>query len=357
MATTTAPEFEESLGARIREAAAAGTALEVVGGGSKRFLGRTPDGLPLEIGAHRGIVGYEPTDRRSAAPAGRPPAGVGAALAAAGRMVPFEPPALGPHAPIGGTVACGRSGPRRPWSGPLRDFVLGVRVINGRGEALSFGGQVMKNVAGYDLSRLMAGSMGTLAVLLEVSFKVLPRAAVETTLVFELDAAAAIAEVSRWCATPLPLAGACHDGQVLRLRLAGTAGGVTGAAARLGGEPDDAGDRFWSALREQQLDFFSGERALWRLSVPPVTPMLELDGPWLIDWGGALRWLRSDADGDTIRAAAAAAGGHATLYRHGDRDAEIMHPLAPVALRIHRRVKQAFDPAGIFNRGRMYRDL
>ncbi len=356
MGETTGEDRSEALAERVRAAAAAGEALEIVGGASKRFLGRTPRGAALEVAGHRGICSYEPTELVVTARAGTPLAELEQALAAERQMLPFEPPHLGAAATVGGTVACALSGPRRPWAGALRDYVLGVRVLTGRGEVLGFGGQVMKNVAGYDLSRLMAGSMGTLAVILEVSFKVLPQPACEATLAFDLDAAEALRRVSEWGGKPHPLSAACHDGERLRVRLSGTPGGVETACRRLGGERlEEPG--FWEALREQRLAFFAGEGPLWRVSLPPAAAPLEVEAPQLIDWGGALRWLRGELDGERLRAAAAAAGGHAALFRGGDRDGEVHHPLPAALLAVHRRLKEAFDPQGILNPGRLYRDL
>jgi len=344
------------LAARVRAASAAAEALEIVGGASKRFLGRAAGGTPLAVGAHTGIVSYEPTELVITARGGTPLAELRQTLAEHEQMLAFEPPAFGPAATIGGTVACGLSGPRRPWAGALRDFVLGVKILNGRGEILHFGGQVMKNVAGYDLSRLMAGAMGTLGVLLEVSLKVLPRPSTEWSLGFELDPAAAVARVNAWSGRPLPLSGACHDGTRLRIRLSGTANGVATAARRLGGERLDT-DAFWDELREQRLPFFAGERPLWRLSLPPAAEPAALDGAELCDWGGAQRWLRSDTDAAKIRAAAARLGGQATLFRHGDRHTSVYHPLPPALMVIHQRLKAALDPNGILNPGRLYPEL
>ena len=330
--------------------------MDIVAGGSKRFLGRITQADELDVSAHRGVVSYEPTELVITSRAGTPLAELELTLAEHRQMLAFEPPHLGPTATLGGTVASASSGPRRPYAGAIRDFVLGVDVLNGNGEYLSFGGRVMKNVAGYDLSRLMAGAMGTLGILLQVSLKVLPMAGRDTTLAFEMDAASGIESINAWAGTPLPLSGAYHDGQRLYVRLSGTHGGVASAVQRLGGEVDEDSER-WLRLREQQLDFFSTELPLWRLSVPPATPPLGLDGETLWDWGGAIRWLASDADSAAIRAAVEEVGGHGTLYRNGDRHGAVYHPLSASMLKLHQRLKQAFDPKRIFNRGRMYEEL
>jgi glycolate oxidase FAD binding subunit len=339
----------------VTRAFAAKAPLCVRGGDSKAFYGRRPVGQPLDLGSHRGIVAYEPSELVLTARAGTPLSEVEAALAAERQTLPFEPPHFGPTATLGGTVACGLSGPRRPYAGAARDFVLGVQVVSGRGEVLRFGGQVMKNVAGYDVSRLMVGALGTLGVLLEVSIKVLPAPAREVTVVLEADAPAAVETMNRLAARPLPLSAACHAAGRLYLRLAGSERGVEAARASLGGETTDGG--FWEALREHGLPFFAGEGPLWRLSVPPTAPPLDLDGPTLLDWGGAQRWLRTEAGAARIRQIAGSAGGHATLFRGGDRDAEVFHPLAPPVAALHRRLKAAFDPAEVLNPGRFYAEL
>ena len=287
---------------------------------------------------------------------GTPLAEVTAALDERGQMLAFEPPSFGAQATIGGTIATGLSGPARPYAGAARDFVLGTRVLNGKGEVLRFGGEVMKNVAGYDVSRLMTGACGTLGVLLDVSLKVLPLPAVSRTLAFDVTAAEAIERCNAWAATPVPVTGACHDGERLRIRLSGTAGGVEAAARALGGETLD-GDAFWTALREQTLPFFTGAGEVWRVSVPPGAEPIRIGGDVLVDWGGALRWLRTDTPADEVRAAAERAGGHATLFRGGDRTREVFHPLPPAVRRLHERLKAAFDPRGIFNPGRMYEGI
>ena len=289
--------------------------------------------------------------------AGTPLREIEAMLGEHGQMLPFEPPHFGESATLGGTIACGLSGPRRPYAGAARDFVLGTRVINGHAQVVRFGGQVMKNVAGYDMSRLLTGSMGTLAVLLDVSIKVLPRPATEITLTFEHSADAAIRQMNEWAATPTPISAACHwDGRTY-LRLSGSASGVRSAHAALGGEVDADGSNFWASLREHQLGFFQGPAALWRVSVPATTTTLSLGGACLIDWGGALRWLRTDAAASTIRASAANCGGHAIAYRNSDPSGAVFHPLADGLLRLHQRIKASLDPHTIFSPGRMYAQI
>ena len=352
----------QDLQGQIRAAAAAGTPLNLRGAGSKPFLGRAASGTPLDLAGHNGIVNYHPKELVITARAGTSLDTVAAALAEHGQALPFEPPRLGHGATLGGTIACGLSGPARPYAGSARDYVLGTRVLTGRGEVLRFGGEVMKNVAGYDISRLMTGAMGTLGVLLEVSLKVLPVAAAERTQALELDQATAIATMNAWAGRPLPIAATCWTSGRLLVRLSGAASAVDQAASQVGGEPVADGDAFWrDQIREQGHPFFAGEAPLWRLSVPPATPPLNLQGmgqtATLVEWGGAQRWVHANLEAGKVRDQIAALGGHATLFRGGTRTGAVYHPLAPALMRLHRNLKRAFDPQGLLNPGRLYPDL
>ncbi|AWI78030.1 MAG: glycolate oxidase subunit GlcE [Betaproteobacteria bacterium HGW-Betaproteobacteria-13] len=346
---------------RIRGAAASGTPLCIEGGGSKRFVGREAHGEVLNVAENSGIVSYEPTELVVTARGGTPLAELEAVLAEQNQFLAFEPPHFGTGATLAGCVAAGLSGPRRASAGAVRDFMLGVKIVDGRGEVMSFGGQVMKNVAGYDVSRLIAGSLGTLGVILEVSLKVLPRPVAEQTLRFALDEARAIDQLNEWGGQPLPVSASAWEDGVLTLRLSGAEAAVRAACARLGGETlgEQTAAAFWQGLREQQCDYFAdgAESPLWRLSLPSVAEPLQLAGTQLIEWGGAQRWLCSDAPAEAIRARAAALGGHATLFRGGDRKSEVFTPLDAPLLTIHRRLKAAFDPAGILNPGRLYQGI
>ena len=348
----------DDLAGRIREAASTHTQLRLKGGGSKDFYGGMLAGEVLDVSGYRGIVAYEPTELFVTARCGTPLAEVEAALVEKGQMLAFEPPRFG-MATVGGCVAAGLAGPRRQQAGAVRDFVLGVKLIDGTGQALDFGGQVMKNVAGYDVSRLLAGSLGTLGLLAEVTLKVLPRPVAEATLAFELEEGEAIRLLNRWGGRPLPISAAFWFDGLLTIRLSGAAAAVAAASRQLGGDPVVDGEAFWHAIREQQHAVFSGD-VLWRLSLPTTAAPLGLDGLGAIEWGGGQRWLGSDADPAVVRAAAAKAGGHAVLYRAPEslrcREGAFA-PLPPALLALHRRLKKVFDPLGIFNPGRLYAEF
>jgi len=343
--------------ARVRAAQAGGAPLRLRGGGTKDFLGGELLGDVLDTRDYCGVIAYDPSELVITVKAGTPIAEVEAELAASGQCLPFEPPHFGAGATVGGCVASGLSGPRRPYAGAVRDYLLGVTLIDGRGDLLRFGGQVMKNVAGFDTFRLQAGAMGTLGLITEVSFKVLPLPAADETLVFEADACSAIATMNKLAGQPLPLAGAVHDAGRMLLRLAGNPAAVRAAIARLGSErlPDAAS--YWTSIREHRHPFFAGGAPLWRLAVKPTTPVLaRAGGDELIDWGGGQRWLRCALSVDAMRELLKPHGGHLTAWRGAPR-ALAFQPPAPAVMALHRRLKASFDPAGIFNRGRLYPDL
>jgi len=355
-------EAVQSLADRVRAAADAGTRLRLRGGGTKDFYGGTLEGEVLDTRLHSGIARYDPTELVVTARAGTPLAALEAALGEKGQMLAFEPPHFsqsGSAATVGGCVAAGLSGPRRIAAGALRDFVLGAVLLDGRGRVLRFGGEVMKNVAGYDVARLLAGSLGTLGVILEVSLKVLPRPVEEQTRRFECSQAQAIERLNAWAGQPHPISAATWHAGALSLRLSGAAAALRAAAARLGGEAvaAHAAAQYWDAVREQRHPFFSGDSPLWRLAVPAGTGPLALAGEPLLEWGGALRWLRSDLEPMLLREAAARAGGHATLFRARNKSAGAFAPLNALQMRLQRGLKAAFDPQGIFNRGRLYPEL
>ncbi|KPF49735.1 glycolate oxidase [beta proteobacterium AAP121] len=336
--------------------------VDIRGGGTKAFYGGTPQGLVLDTRGLRGISSYEPSELVITARGGTPLAEVEAALAENGQCLPFEPPRFADGGTVGGMVAAGLAGPARVSVGGVRDYVLGATLLNGRCETLSFGGQVMKNVAGYDVSRALAGSMGVLGVICEVSLKVLPVPPAMLTLRLEADQASAIRRLNEWGGQPLPLnASAWWDGMLV-LRLSGAAAAVRSAQEKIGGEVVEASlaATFWAGLRDHRDEFFIGAAkavesgaALWRLSVPPTAAPLKLSGEQLLEWGGAQRWICTSAPASVLREAAQAAGGHAVLFRGHDKSAGAFAPLAPAAARIQRELQRSFDPDGLFNPGRL----
>jgi glycolate oxidase FAD binding subunit len=364
--TTPRDPAVEAFAEQVAGARATRRALRIRGGGTKDFYGGELAGEVLDTRAFRGTPAYEPTELVVTTRCGTPLAELEALLAREGQCLPFEPPRLAPGGTVGGMVAAGLSGPARASVGSVRDHVLGATLLDGHGEVLAFGGTVIKNVAGYDVSRLLAGSMGTLGLVLEVSLKVLPVPRASATLRFDLDQLHALGRLNDWGGQALPLdASAWWDGNLV-VRLRGAEAAVTSAMRRLGGETieADAAATFWNGLRDQADDFFiRGHRvaerggALWRLSVPQTAPPLALQGDTLIEWHGAQRWLIASLPAAEVRAAAAAVGGHATLFRARSKSVGAFAPLQPPLDRIHRALKKTFDPDGVFNPGRLYPDL
>lgn len=337
---------------QVRTAFEERQALCIRGGDSKAFYGYPPRGKPLELSEHSGVVEYDPGELVISCRAGSRLRDISAALLEHGQHLPFEPPAFGRQATVGGAIACGFSGPRRPWSGSLRDYLLGVTLVNGSGDVVRYGGQVMKNVAGYDISRLMAGAMGTLGVILEASFKVLPLPAVELTLEFEFGQREAIRRMNEWSGRPLPISGAYWWRNSLQLRLSGAGSEIRHAAGLLQADREREDPESWIGLREHQHEFFPGPGNLWRVSLPPATGPVDLEGDCLVDWGGAQRWYRTQMPAGEIRHRICEISGHATLFR-GETDGPGYHPLPPALEQLHQRIKQAFDPRGILNPNRL----
>jgi glycolate oxidase FAD binding subunit len=338
----------------VRDATAARRPLRIVGGDTKAFFGRPVDGERLDMSIHSGVASYDPSELVITAKAGTPVAEIEALLAQRGQCLAFEPPVLGAASTLGGVVAAGFAGPRRLFAGGVRDSILGVTVMDGHGQSLRLGGTVFKNVAGFDGFRLMAGALGCLGVLMEVSIRVAPTPAAETSRSFETTWAAARGMITDLMRRPLPLSGVAHDGTRLHLRLSGARGAVEALCAEIGGEVTPEG--FWAALRDRRLPVLDAPR-LWRLSLPPHAALDDLPGRWLRDWAGAEIWLETDAPASRVRALAATAGGHATLYRGAAAGEAVFTPLPAGLMALHQRLKTVFDPAGVFNPGRMYEGL
>jgi glycolate oxidase FAD binding subunit len=357
------------LAERVRQAASAGARLRIRGGDTKAFMAGASDAPTLDMRGHAGIVDYAPSELVVTVRAGTPLVELERVLAERGQCLPFDPPRLGaPAGPlpgtVGGMVASGLAGPGRAAVGGARDYVLGVLLLNGRGELMHFGGQVMKNVAGYDVSRLLAGSWGAIGAVCEVSLKVLPMPPATLTLRFDMPQAQALEQLHAWAGQPLPLNASVWWRDTLAVRLRGANAAVASAARKLGGEviPDDLAGAFWEGLRDQRDDFFvesrhaveTTGRALWRLSLPPTTPVLPAFDDTLIEWGGAQRWVLAAAGDATVAEAAARAGGSALRVRGGPagEGATSPTPLSPSLLAIHRRLRDSFDPQGVFVPGR-----
>jgi glycolate oxidase FAD binding subunit len=352
-----------ALQSQIRAAAAAGSPLVIRGGGTKDFYGQPAVGAVLDATPYAGVVDYDPTELVITARAGTLLADIERTTRASGQMLACEPPSFGAGATLGGAVAAGLSGPRRPYAGAMRDIVLGVRMLDGRGVDLAFGGRVMKNVAGFDLSRVMAGALGTLGMLTEISLKCVPLPKSETTRVLECPADEAIRVMNQWGGKPLPVSATCHHAGRLAVRLSGAAPAVDAAARQIGGAALPDGAAFWDGVREQTHAYFTAARQagtpLWRLSVRATAPYADLGGEQLIEWSGGLRWLAAGerTDPAKVRDWARGNGGHATLFRAADKSPGAFQALPDTLLALHRRLKAAFDPAGILNRGRLYPDF
>ena len=357
--------------AQIKDAAGQQSALIIEGSGSKRWYGNAVNEQnKLSTPGHTGILDYDPAELVLTARAGTTIVELEKALAERGQMLPFEPPRYSLASTLGGVIAAGLSGPARPYAGGVRDFVLGLHIIDGKGDELKFGGQVMKNVAGYDVSRLMTGSLGILGLMTQVSLKVLPVPLAQSTLCFELSEAAAIHQVNAWSAKPLPITGSAWYQGVLSVRLAGARAAVASAEQQLGGTKlaPDVALKLWIDLQNQTHAFFcnasvmSGRGSLWRMSLPAIAPAINaatIPGAQdqLIEWGGAQRWLWSDASPESIRMLARSMGGHAVLFNNQHAIGDVFDKLNPALLAIHQRLKNTFDPHGIFNPGRLYQGL
>ncbi len=351
---------------QVQSARAAKATLRVIGGGTKDFYGNPPAGEWLDVKPLSGISNYEPSELVVTVRAGTPLEELEAALAEKGQCLAFEPPRYVARGTVGGMVAAGLAGPARAAAGGVRDHVLGATLLNGRGQVLTFGGQVMKNVAGYDVSRALAGSMGTLGVICEVSLKVLPVAVATATVRFECDQPDALNRLNAWGGEPLPISASAWWSGMLVVRLSGARAAVEAAQRQLGGDEIDSplAAAFWRGMRDHGDEYFAAAAraqdkgaALWRLSVSTTAPPIALQGEQLLEWGGAQRWLCTNASAALVRDAADKAGGHATLFRSQDKSVGAFHPLTPAVDKIHRALLDSFDPDRVFDRGRLYAGL
>jgi glycolate oxidase FAD binding subunit len=363
---------------QIATARSAKQSLRIRGGGSKDFYGNVlGDFAVLDTRTHSGITSYEPSERVVTGRAGTPLAELEALLAERNQYLPFEPPSFNVGGTVGGMVAAGLSGAARAVVGSVRDHILGVQIVNGAGEVLNFGGTVMKNVAGYDVSRLLAGSMGTLALITEVSLKVLPIPVADATLGFDIDQAAALKLLNRWRALPLPINSSAwvdargtklgKDGFFVRLR--GAKAAVASASEQMAKEhggyilPAEHSPAVWRSATNHAMSFFTppaDDLCLWRLSIAATTPVLGVPHPQYVEWQGAQRWLWARAsEGAALQAIASKAGGHACLFKssksglQADKVRGAFQPLSPVLAKINQGLREQLDPHQVFNTGRI----
>ena len=351
-------DISEQLQNEVRQAIEKSTRLNIRAGGSKDFYGRSVIyDNELNIAHHQGIISYEPTELVITARAGTPLNLIEQVLAEKKQMLSFEPPAYNEKATLGGTIACNLSGPRRAYSGAARDYVLGTKIINGKAEILSFGGQVMKNVAGYDVSRLMTGAMGTLGVLLEISLKVVPMPETEITLVQSLTIEEALQKLHEWSNQTLPISASCYYQGMLYIRLSAIAINIDKIQQKIGGEILKQADVFWCSIKNQTHEFFNNNHSLWRLSLASTTPVLPLSGEVVYEWGGALRWLKTEQSQNKIWGLTDKLKGHATLFCSQEERDKVFQVLPNPLLKVHQNLKHSFDPHGIFNKGRVYQEF
>lgn len=351
--------IEEDLQTQIESVAANGVAVRIVGGNTKAFYGHAVDAVDIDVSGHSGIIDYDPAELVITLRAGCKLKDVEALLAEKNQMFGFEPPKFSDEATIGGMVASGLTGPRRAFSGAIRDFILGVKLLNGRGEIVNFGGRVIKNVAGFDVSRLMVGALGTLGVLLEVSIRIIPKFEAEATLVFEhAEAQAHIDWINQQRRLPYPIsASVWYKGQT-QIRLSGSQQGLDSACKELGGDNKVNNDGAWAELKEQSHPFFNQGKSIVRVSVPSVEPDFLTAESQLIEWGGAQRWVEATQDHlDQLRRQAEYHRGMVCAYRGFDEPTELFHRPTDAVMTLHRNLKSSFDPAGIFNPGRLYSGL
>jgi len=346
----------ENISCIVEEACNQKQALKIVAGNSKHFYGRNIQAKTLSLQRHFGIEEYEPSELYITARSGTSLHEINQTIAEQNQILPCEPALFGNQATIGGLIASGLSGPRRASAGSVRDCILGTKIINGNGQPLSFGGRVMKNVAGFDVSRLMCGALGTLGVITSVTMRLLPMPEEEQTLVLNIDCAAAIKLMNQWASTPAPISATFYDGENLFFRLSSSHTAIEACKKKIGGDVIENSGDFWNSIKEQSHAFFQHDDPLWRLSVPPSTHDLNLPGKNAMEWNGALRWYCGDCAESAIRSKASEIGGQASLYK-GTNVESIFHPLSETSMKIHKNLKHVLDPVGILNPGKMFAEL
>ncbi|MDX2418518.1 MAG: glycolate oxidase subunit GlcE [Xanthomonadales bacterium] len=351
------PSLAAEITAAVESAYNTRTPLNITGAGTKSFLGQqATNNRSLDVTEHTGIIEYDPAELVMVARAGTPLGEIERVLNENGQMLGFEPPFVDAGATLGGAVAAGLAGPRRAYAGAVRDFILGCNFINGKGESVTAGGKVMKNVAGFDLFRPMARSMGTLGVMLKIALRLLPLPEVEKTLLHEeTDELAALRKMNHWPVETQAISAASWDGTHIRIRLSGSASGIEHARSLIGGDYITA-TGYWQDLNNFRLDFFQQAGRLWRISLAPMSESFDPESRQLLDWGGAQRWLKSDKAAASIRARAIQLGGHADCFKQ-DPGVATFHPLEGNVLAVNQRLKTALDPAGILNPGRLHSEF
>lgn len=341
----------------VQSAYASKLPINILGAGTKSFLGQhSQNSKPLDVTGHRGIIDYDPAELVLVARAGTPLREIEGVLADSQQMLGFEPPFVDAGATLGGAVAAGLAGPGRAYAGAVRDFILGAKFVNGKGETITAGGKVIKNVAGFDLFRPMAGSMGTLGVMLEVALRVLPKPEVEKTLLFEETCERdALIKMNRWAGQSRAVSATAWDGHHIRIRLSGSAASIDHGRRQIGGDVL-VDNNYWQELNNFRLDFFHQAGRLWRISVAAMSAPVGENLQQIIDWGGAQRWLKSELPAGELRNRAANLGGHAECFSR-DEGIASYHPLENNLRELSQRFKAALDPAAILNPGRMYPEL
>lgn len=356
------------IASKVKDACIQQQPLIIKAGDTKPFYGRNIQAETFSIAKHTGVIEYEPSELYISARSGTSLQEIQETIAQHNQMLPCEPALFGKSATLGGMVACGLSGPRRPYAGSVRDCILGTEIINGNGDPLHFGGRVMKNVAGYDVSRLMCGALGTLGIITSVTIRLLPMPEHEETIALTVDLDSAIKLMNQWANTPMPISATFYDGKNLFIRLSSSLSAARACKSKIGGDSITNSETFWNDVKEHIHPFFVSENPLWRISVPPNTAKLDIPGKNVLEWNGALRWYITDTHESKIRSEVEQIGGHATLFKGCSTgktpgqstdqfSGQVFHPLSETSMKIHQKLKQVLDPAGILNPGKMFAEL